>query len=625
MGTNTGTLKATITGFQSVTKPNEPHYLSVEDALAIIRSEKHLPTITEMRAQVDKERRDAIKKRLPGVCWSGKFTRRTDDALEEHSGILVLDFDDVALSYRERLEKDPHTLACWLSPSGNGFKVLVHIWDGTKHRQHFNHIRKHLWTDCDESGVNESRFCFESYDPNIYVNPDAKVYTKTLEEETYRYIETQGGGDKTFEKLLVWLANKGRAFNKGERNDFIFRLAGACCRFGLSEWDCEASISNRFLGRDTDFAKGEAIQTIKSAYKKNKATAGTAKFDERDRLVTGKSNTEIDLADLEPTVDENGRHLHIIYADDVRAAALRIKNHGYEKADSIGIPEIDFKIRRGEVTLLSGIGNHGKSQWLKEIQLCDHLVNKTMWCTYAPEEYGADEYYHDFVEMYEGARLTPTSGYGISDEAYLHKYDYIGRNFFYYYPKTFIPTTDELLEQWLKMHITNGVTRFACDPYNRIKKVGGNGRDDQYLEVDLDKYDRFAKQTQTAVFIVAHPKSLEKNGQKDYACPDVFDLAGGAMWNNKMDNIMVYHRPFKTTDPRNPLCELHKKKIKKQKVVGKPGQITMEFSDARGGRFLIEGRDPISDLLRAQDKPTNGMHIDYQHTSKKLPDDFWTN
>lgn len=626
MGSDTGSLKATITAFHEVTKPNEPVYITVEDAFEAIRSNKHLQLVTEIRAQVDKEHRDAIKKRLPGVCWSGKFTRRHDSALEQHSGLMVLDFDDVAMSYREKLQKDPHTYACWLSPSGNGFKVLVHIWDGAKHRQHFNHIRKNLWPECDASGVNESRFCFESHDPELYINPDAKVYTKTLEEETYTYREPQAT-DKTFDKLLVWLANKGKAFNKGERNDFIFRLAGACCRFGLNEWECEGSITSRFLGRDTDFTKDEALQAIRSAYKKNKASFGTAKFDERDRLVTGKSSTEIDLAELEPTIDENGRHLHIIYADDVRVAALRIKNFGYEKADSIGIDELDFKIRRGEVTLISGIGNHGKSAFLKQLQLCDHLVNGTKWCTYAPEEFGAEDYYHDFVEMYEGCRLSPTSPTSITDAEYLAKYDYLGQHFFYYYPKDFIPDTDQYLEQCLKMHITTGVTRFAADPYNRIRKGANSGKIDQYLEADLDKYDRFAKQTQTSFFIVAHPNSLSKDGQKDYPCPDVFDLAGGAMWNNKMDNIGIYHRPFKTTDPRNPLCEFHKKKIKKQKIVGKPGVVMMDFSDVRGGRFLFNGRDPISDILRAKDNPRNGITtINYSEPrhAQTIPDEsFW--
>ena len=46
-----------------------------------------------------------------------------------------------------------------------------------------------------------------------------------------------------------------------------------------------------------------------------------------------------------------------------------------------------------------------------------------------------------------------------------------------------------------------------------------------------------------------------------------FDIADGAMWNNKMDNILIYHRPNHQKDPSSTLCELHTKKIRRQKSV----------------------------------------------------------
>ena len=75
----------------------------------------------------------------------------------------------------------------------------------------------------------------------------------------------------------------------------------------------------------------------------------------------------------------------------------------------------------------------------------------------------------------------------------------------------------------------------------------------------------------------------------------MFDVADGAMWNNKMDNITVYHRPFAQTDPNNPLAEFHSKKIKK-KSVGRKGFILVEYVWERR-RFFIEGRDFIQEML----------------------------
>jgi hypothetical protein len=103
---------------------------------------------------------------------------------------------------------------------------------------------------------------------------------------------------------------------------------------------------------------------------------------------------------------------------------------------------------------------------------------------------------------------------------------------------------------------------------------------------------------------------MQKGGDGNYPCPDVFDLTDGAMWNNKMDNILVYHRPYAQTDPQNPTCEFYSKKIRRQKVVGKKGFIVFEmFFKTR--RFLFEGSDVLQRVLNenninfnAGNKPT---------------------
>ena len=96
--------------------------------------------------------------------------------------------------------------------------------------------------------------------------------------------------------------------------------------------------------------------------------------------------------------------------------------------------------------------------------------------------------------------------------------------------------------------------------------------------------------------IVAHPTKLQKGNDGNYPCPDVFDIADGAMWNNKMDNILIYHRPNHQTDPDSTVCELHTKKIRRQKVVGKKGVVL--FSLQRGlRRFMFSNGDYMGSLV----------------------------
>jgi hypothetical protein len=249
-------MKSTCTIFENIYS-DQPNYITVSKALARIRDGKSKLRIEEIRATVDKEKADMLKRQLPSVCFSGKFTRRTDDALLEHSGTLILDFDNLE-SVEEKavsLSEKDFVYAMWLSPRANGLKALIKIADGSKHREHFEALRD-IFPDVDKSGVNESRVCYESYDPKLYINEQAKVFTKTKTVEKIEVQETLREENEIFENLIKWLSNRNDAFVSGERNFFIFKLASACCRFGLHEDSAKKFDLKPFPGFERLYHKG---------------------------------------------------------------------------------------------------------------------------------------------------------------------------------------------------------------------------------------------------------------------------------------------------------------------------------------------------------------------------------
>jgi hypothetical protein len=158
----------------------EPHYLQVDAALERIRTGRSKLLVEEIRQQIGKDRADKLKANLPSICFSGKFKAgRKDDELIEHSGFIVLDFDEVRDLRDKQTEiiSSEFVYACWVSPRNNGLKALVKIADGKKHREHFASLQEYF-PGVDKSGVNESRVCYESYDPEIYINKDAKPFKK---------------------------------------------------------------------------------------------------------------------------------------------------------------------------------------------------------------------------------------------------------------------------------------------------------------------------------------------------------------------------------------------------------------------------------------------------------------
>lgn len=563
----------------------EPHHKQLNTLLERIRAQKSIGLVQRIR-NGEKQ----LKMSLPSICFSGKFgSKREDGAMIEHSGLVILDFDhlsDAEMSDKwQYLSNLPYVVSVFTSPSGDGLKALVRIADTTKHRAHYRALMKDI-PSLDEKNINESRVCFESCDPDIYINYQAIPYTKYVETER-REVSYGKTDNEAYENIKIWLNNKGEAFATGSRNDYLFKLASACCRFGITQEETTSLIQREFMVNDSDFTQREMASVIKSAFTRNQF--GTAKFDDKQRAVDIDTMKEISIEENSDLVQD------VIYGDDVLDGALDILRNGYKSAETCGIEEFDalLKFKRGEITLCTGIGNHGKSTFELFILLNKSVKDGDKWGVFGPESFPAEEFYHDLTEMLVGANCTPTNEHPVPEDVYLKAYKFVKEHFFYVYPKDISPTPEYIKSRFLQLIMKHGVDGILIDPFNQLANdYGKHGRDDKYLETLLSDFKKFATINNIFFRLIAHPKQLKKNMDGSYDAPDVFDLAGGAMWNNKMDNIYVYHRPNRHKDASDRACTITTRKVKRQKIVGKCDVITVDYNRTRR-RFDFE-KIPIS-------------------------------
>jgi hypothetical protein len=94
---------------------------------------------------------------------------------------LFWTFDHVDVeATKTALATDDYVHSCWVSPSGDGIKALVQITNPERHRDHFRalttYFDKQYTLEVDESGINESRACFESHDPDIIIKDEWKKF-----------------------------------------------------------------------------------------------------------------------------------------------------------------------------------------------------------------------------------------------------------------------------------------------------------------------------------------------------------------------------------------------------------------------------------------------------------------
>jgi hypothetical protein len=267
-----------ISVFKDLLKSKDvPYIVDLEKIIQRIKVGKSITIIEKVRNAPNKKEADKIKAQLPCILFAGEFSERSGNGLVNHSGLMCVDFDkyeneQVMFEHRAILERNPNFLLLFTSPSGNGIKGVVKIPEANKetHPKYFTAFQKEFDFDYwDKSCSNVDRVCYESYDPDIFVNYDAIEFAPNLIDVGYSVTEKTPlipitDEDKIIEKIMSFDWKKD--FVEGERNAFIFDLAGMFCEYGVSQTTAENYIINNVV--IGDFSEAEAKTTIKSGYKK---------------------------------------------------------------------------------------------------------------------------------------------------------------------------------------------------------------------------------------------------------------------------------------------------------------------------------------------------------------------
>ena len=122
-----------------------------------------------------------MKKALPAFTAQGLFTTRAKDKIKKPSDVVVVDIDDLssmdaAAALRDGFRDDPHVYAAFISPSGNGVKLLIRtkgLIDDAAFKRLFPLLQRRYGdaSSVDTSGKDISRLCILSYDPDMWINP----------------------------------------------------------------------------------------------------------------------------------------------------------------------------------------------------------------------------------------------------------------------------------------------------------------------------------------------------------------------------------------------------------------------------------------------------------------------
>ncbi len=195
--------------------------------------------VQRIRNEKNKEKRNRLKAKLDYVTFSGEFTRRKNDALVRHSGLICVDIDNVEINKTEIIEKYKPALL-FTSPSGNGLKIVYKIdISQATHIEYFESLKDFFLSQFNlkiDSCQDVSRACYLSYDPDVF-------YSDTP------YILDQ---------------NFCNGFAPGNRNNYVFNETLELTKKGVPE---KEAINELVRLAEKDFPKTEIENIVKKVYK----------------------------------------------------------------------------------------------------------------------------------------------------------------------------------------------------------------------------------------------------------------------------------------------------------------------------------------------------------------------
>ncbi|WP_395061972.1 VapE domain-containing protein [Flavobacterium sp.] len=256
---------------------------TIPTILEEIKTGKYKPGIIYLRKSLAEKKEEAYnkaKKSLPAFTPSGKFVGgRKLEFLTEYSKFIILDIDKLSAADLQNAKhlanQSEFTFASFVSPSGNGLKILVKIdTPKTEHKETFLKVQAHyesiLKLEIDKSGKDLTRLCFYSWDENLYHNPDAKTFVtlsvvemplvdeapkqKTATDNVYLDYDAIYNHCVNFTEKKVQYVN-------GSRNVFVHQLACNLNRKGVS---LQQALG--YILTDFGYDEKEVTQAIHSAY-----------------------------------------------------------------------------------------------------------------------------------------------------------------------------------------------------------------------------------------------------------------------------------------------------------------------------------------------------------------------
>ncbi|KAA6351439.1 hypothetical protein EZS27_001248 [termite gut metagenome] len=277
-------------------------------------------------------------------------------------------------------------------------------------------------------------------------------------------------------------------------------------------------------------------------------------------------------------LNELGLDINIINPNLLIDKTLELYQNGLPRGLDLGVKCLDelFRFELGRLATITGIPNRGKSE-IVDFVLCQfNKLYGYKTAIFSPENQPVALHYSKLVSKYVGKTFDKAV---MSESEVKNTLNYLSNNFFIMdYQKNY--SLDEILGTAKQLIDSKDTKILVLDSYNKIEcQKPDNITETDYISKVLDRLERFSKDNNILILLVAHTTKMPKESETgDYVIPTAYNINGSANFFNKSDFVIVVHRIKNTFET---MIKVDKVKFKN---LGSTGEVRLQY-DIHSGNY----------------------------------------
>lgn len=249
------------------------------------------------------------------------------------------------------------------------------------------------------------------------------------------------------------------------------------------------------------------------------------------------------------------------------------------EACDIGIVGLEkhYRMRIGDMAVVTGIPGHGKTSFLNEV--AGRMALKGWPVVFASFEQRPQTNHRRQLRTFHSGRLQldmTTEETAAADAWIAQMFSFIVVS------EDEDPTLDWVMERLATAVSRHGARLAIIDPWNELDHHRAtNESETDYANYALRRLIKFARKMQIHLIIAAHPAKMQRGKDGKIPIPSLYDIAGSAHWNNRPDVGVIIHR----TDETTTLIRVEKARYAE---IGVRGDLYGSFAPERARYNMIE-------------------------------------